>query len=123
MHKLGMNNTVRKWNELSIGPLTVEAIRQLHPDASKFRVSKNRYEAGVRFPGTHRTGRMYVLSGACQIRQSHFVAELHAGTFCDFPDGDFEFEVSSNAPVELVSVWKFIFDGEGKLAGVGPVER
>jgi hypothetical protein len=43
------------------------------------------------------------------------VAELHAGTFCDFPDGDFEFEVSSNAPVELVSVWKFIFDEEGKL--------
>lgn len=113
-----MTNPARSWDEVSAEPLTLEAIRRLHPDASKFRVSPNRYEAGARFPGSRRTGRVYILSGACRLQQSGFTTELQTGMFCDFPGSAFEFTVTGDGPVELVNVWKFSFDDTGKLAGV-----
>ncbi|MGJ7535974.1 MULTISPECIES: hypothetical protein [unclassified Variovorax] len=112
-----MSNPARSWGEVSTEPLTLEAIQRLYADSSKFRVSRNAYEVGARFSGSHKAGRVYVLSGAFRLQQCGFATELHAEMFCDFPAGAFEFIVTGDEPVELVNVWKFTFDDTGKLIG------
>jgi len=117
-----MNSLARIWGDVSTEPLTLEAIGRLFPDVSKFRVSRNGYKAGARFPSSHQAGRMYVLSGACRLQQGDLATELQAGMFYDFPAGTFEFTVCGEEPVELVNVWKFAFDDTGKPTGTAPLE-
>ena len=100
-----MLDGTRLWSEISQTPLTLEAIRELHVPLSHYRISPNRYEAGVAFLGTGRAGRLYVLSGACSKRVSLWQVALRAGMFVDFPTGDFEFEVQGEQHVQLVNVW------------------
>lgn len=117
-----MSNPARSWGEVSTKPLTLEAIRHLYADSSKFRVSRNAYGAGIRFSGSHRAGRVYVISGAFRLQQCGLATELSAGMFCDFPAGAFEFQVTGDEPVELVNVWKFTFDDTGKLIGTSSLD-
>ena len=100
-----MTAAIHHWSEISRAPLTFEAIRQLHAPVSHFRVSASRYEPGVAFPGASRAGRLYVLSGACSKKVGEWEAGLQAGTFVDFPAGNFEFKVLGEQEVHLVNVW------------------
>lgn len=100
-----MTATVHHWSEVSGGSLTIEAIRQLHVPSSHYRISPNRYGPGLALPGTSRAGRLYVLSGACYKKVGEWEVELQAGTFTDFPAGDYEFRVLGEHPVHLVNVW------------------
>lgn len=93
------------WSELSLEPLSLEAIRELHAPPSHYRISPNKYEAGVSFPGTSRAGRLYVLSGACSKQVGEWEVSLQAGMFADFPAGDFEFKVLGEQHVSMVNVW------------------
>lgn len=94
------------WSTLLSEPISVEEVRRLHVPAVNFRVSPNRYDAGVAFPGTTRAGRVYVISGRCTKTCGEWSAELEPGTFVNFPAGDFAFTVVGNEPVRLVNVWE-----------------
>lgn len=100
-----MSSYPKRWAEISREPISIDVIRELHTPASQHRISTNRYEAGVTFRGTHRAGRLYVLSGSCSLRTGEWQAEILASTLVDFPAGDFEFEVLGDEPVQLVKVW------------------
>jgi hypothetical protein len=100
-----MTTHARHWSEISPAPLSLEAIRELHVPPSHYRISPNRYEAGVAFPGTTRAGRLYVLSGACSKMVGKWEVALRAGMFADFPAGNFEFKVLGEQQVQLVNVW------------------
>lgn len=101
-----MTFDARHWSEISQTPLTLEAIRQLHLPLLHYRISPNRYEAGVTFQGTGIAGRLYILSGACSKKVGSWQVTLRAGMFADFPAGDFEFAVQSEQQVQLVKVWQ-----------------
>jgi hypothetical protein len=100
-------NTIgaRDWFELSPEPPSLEAVRSLYAPLSHYRISPMRYAAGVSFPGASRAGRLYVLSGACSMSVGEWRASLKAGTFADFPAGQFKFEVLGDQEVSLVNVW------------------
>jgi len=100
-----MTSHAHQWSEISQEPLTLEAVRELHVPPSHYRISPNRYAAGIAFPGTGRAGRLYVLSGACSKKVGAWEVTLQAGMFADFPDGDHNFEVLGECPVQLVYVW------------------
>jgi hypothetical protein len=100
-----MTPNAHQWSEISKAPLTFEAIRELHVPPSHYRVSLNRYEAGLTIPGTSRAGRLYILSGACSEKVGQWEVELQAGMFADFPAGNYEFKVVGEQQIQLVNVW------------------
>lgn len=100
-----MQPIAQHWKDISREPLTIEAIRELHTPASHYRISPNNYTPGTQFPGTSKAGRIYVLSGSCYRAVGAWQVALEAGSFADFPAGDFEFKVLGKQPVKLVHVW------------------
>lgn len=100
-----MNAIAHHWPEVSEDPLTVEAIRKLHVPSSHYRISASRYKAGAALPGAGKSGRIYVLAGACVKTIGTWRVELRAGMFADFPAGAFEFEVLGDEDVQVVNVW------------------
>lgn len=101
-----MPSEVTPWSTLSHAPISVAEIQRLYVPQANYRVSRNGYDAGVSFAGTSRAGRIYVLSGRCAKVVGAWRAELGAGTFVDFPAGDFTFTVVGEEPVRLVNVWE-----------------
>jgi hypothetical protein len=95
----------RHWNEISKSSLSLEALRELHAPSSHYRISPNRYEAGVVFSGSSRAGRLYVLAGSCSKTVGSWHIELGAGMFVDYPSGSFHFAVEGTQGVQLVNVW------------------
>jgi hypothetical protein len=94
------------WSEISDKPITLDAIREMYVPSTHYHVSQNRYQPGVRFPGSiGLAGRIYVLSGACSLTVGDWRSEIYAGMFVDFPRGKSEFEVLGDAEVQLVNVW------------------
>ena len=100
-----MSINARHWSEVSNAVLTLEAIRELHVPASHYRISPNRYNAGVASVARSRAGRIYVLSGAYSMKFGPRTVELEAGMFADFPEGEHEFKVLGEQPVQFVEVW------------------
>jgi hypothetical protein len=109
---------VQRWDDERRGPLSEEAVRELHRPADDYRISRQTYEQGTAFPGRMRTGRVYVLSGRCAYSFGSASVQIAAGEFCDLVAGDFNFHVVGDGPCSLVLVWDlsgFFRFVEGKL--------
>jgi hypothetical protein len=87
------------------GALTEDAIRRLYQPPGAFRISRNKYPAGTRFHGTTRAGRLFVLTGSCELLLPERV-ELSAGQFFDFPAGNYGLAVLGQEDLDIVKVWQ-----------------
>lgn len=96
----------RKWDEVQMGRLCLEAIRDLHQPAERFRISHRQYPAGTSFGGAAREGRKYILSGWCVFTIQQQTWELQSGDIADIPSGSFHFRVLGSCDVQIVSVWE-----------------
>jgi hypothetical protein len=99
------NCNARQWAEISNDSISVESIGALHSPSSHYRISPNSYNAGTEFVGRAQAGRIYVIAGQCTRVVGTWEAHLVAGTFADFPGGEFKFQVPGDQPVKLVHVW------------------
>jgi len=87
-------NKASRWDEASLGPMTLESIRRLFRPESHYRVSRNTYPAGVSFNGWSAARRLYVITGACTISVTETSWELFTGDVIDLPESDFRFTVA-----------------------------
>ncbi len=108
-----------RWDEVRLGPITVESVRVLHQPPERFRVSLDSHPAATTFTGTARAGRRYVLAGTCSYRVDELLWELRAGDIADLPAGEFTFRGRDGGPVQVVSVWEL---PAAFLAGVPDAE-
>ena len=99
-------DATQRWDASRMGPLSVESVVTFHQPSVRFRVSRAAYPAGTVFAGATRSGRTYVLAGACEYKVSGTSWELRAGDIVDLPEGEFAFRVLGNSAVEIVSVWE-----------------
>lgn len=100
-----MDAVVRKWCKLSSAPLSLETIRTLHQPSARFRISTYTYPPGTAFVGSGRAGTRYLLAGACSFTFGNSAIELRAEDVADVPDGDYQFAVVGDVPVQFVAVW------------------
>lgn len=95
------------WTDISNGPMTEEAIRELYPTPLGYRFYPNRYSEGVQFSGVHsREGRMFVFEGGCVYRTEASTVIIHAGEYADLPAGPYEIETLPTSPVRLLVMYK-----------------
>lgn len=95
-----------RWDVTLMGPLCMDSVLALHQPPELFRVSLCRHVAGTVFNGTTRSGRKYILSGACFYTVGAATWEFQAGDIADLPEGAFELRVLGSGPTEFVSVWE-----------------
>src|SRR5947209_2650076 len=98
-------NRIYHWGDPQSGKLSLETIRTLHQPHERFRVSYNRYDAGVSFDGEARARRLYVIDGACTVSMGAEEWDLCTDDYADLPEGRFQFSVPPSACVKIVSVY------------------
>lgn len=97
----------QNWSDISNEPISVEAIRALYVPSEAYRVSPNKYEAGVRC--TSRAGLphlVYVLDGCCKYQLGDRELTLCASEFTSLVKGEYWFEVMGDTEVKLVRVFQ-----------------
>lgn len=97
---------IGKWDEVANGPMSLESVRSQYQPEERYRVSWRTYPAGASFNGWAQVGRHYIINGGCTIHVRGHSWNLAAGDFADLPEGDYQFSVTGELAVELVSVWE-----------------
>lgn len=97
---------VEKWSEHWSTPMTEQSIRDVFVPAYQFRISPSKYPPATSFGGAMRSGKCFVISGACEFTCGDTSVALHAGEFAELPEGEYGFKVLGDRAVELVMVWR-----------------
>ena len=117
----GLQRTVQV-QASDVVPLSEASLRsQFHPP-ERYRLSIHKYEPGTRFDGAGRTGRLYVLAGACSVGFDGQTVLVQAGQMLAVPEGDRTFAVVGEAPCQVANVWD-LAELAPALFGLPPVER
>jgi len=95
------------WSNVSLDPISEEAIRALHVPNGHFRFSAGTYESGTDFREIAREHTIYVLSGACSFTNAATgeSTNLCAQEFLQLSAGDYRFAATSSQPVRLIKVF------------------
>lgn len=101
-----MNMVPQNWSDISIAPISEEAIRAMHSPQEKFKIYVNTYETGKRFPA--KAGHafvLYVLTGQCKVTLNGSETTLSASEFTTLEKGSYAFEATGNEELKLVKVF------------------
>lgn len=91
-----------RWDDMN-GELSEATIRRRYA-GSAFRVSRSVYPFGTEFVGRTKACTMFVVRGAVRLRSGE-EGQFVAGDVIEIEAGTYELEVSSDADVEIVTVW------------------
>jgi hypothetical protein len=94
-----------RWSAISNSALSEQSIRAFHQPPSHYRVALYTHPAGTELDGRQRAGRVYVLSGGCQVTMTDGVVHLETNEFVDLPAGDYRFQVLGDRECKVVHVW------------------
>ena len=95
-----------RWSAISSLVLSEQSVRAMHQPSSHYRISLYTYPAAAQIDGRQRAGRVYVLSGGCQITMTADVVQLEASEFVDLPAGDYRLQVLGDRECKMVHVWQ-----------------